>query len=141
MKQWKDLILALETDAALNEEFYILLKDGKIAEIVDAAARKGFTITETELREYLGDGGTKTEKNPSEVLTEEALESVAGGTNYTVSKSCWFLGGSGDPNRCTRWICYKTVQLQVLKFETQQCYCYGTSRCVDKMHHKVHACR
>jgi len=145
MNPMKEFITAVQTDAAFDKEIHSLLREGKIAEVVEAAARKGFVITEADLREHLENKGAGNE------LPEEALENIAGGARsddsdgtafkpYT-SETCWFLSGLFDKSKCARLTCIgKTWVGTEGAGPWYRCSCWGTSNCVDKNHHKDHAC-
>ena len=147
MEQMKLFIEAIETDNAFSEEIHALLQEGKITELLEAAARKGFSITEADLREYM-------EGNSREELPEESLEGISGGSqgNGTISspftsESCWYLRGeSNSIFHCKRISC-KAVVLDdpygqhPLKGDWYQCSCWGTPRCVNSRHHVNHACQ
>ena len=144
MEQINLFIEAIETDSAFGEEIHALTKDGKFTEVIKAAAQKGFTITEAELREHLVVEGAETGNSASGELTEEDLENVAGGQgdydNPYRSLTCWFKA-PGDFNRCDRISCTKLVEISLLKFRWFKCSCHGTPACVDKVHHMRKACK
>jgi len=145
MEQMKEFITAVQTDAAFDQEIHSLLGEGKIAELLEAATQKGFSITESDLREHLENKGAGNE------LPEEALENIAGGSRsdnsdgtaykpYT-SETCWFLSGLFNKSKCARLSCKgKTFVDSTGRGPWYQCCCWGTSNCIDKIHHKDHAC-
>jgi len=141
----KSFITAIETDAEFNDEIHSLLRDGKITEVVEAAAKKGYTITEADLREHLEGNGAKVGRKASEVLTEEALENVAGGESSLfqprISETCWFMTGFTGAKGCIRFSCKAQVIIGFGRTEWYQCSCYGTSNCVDGQHHTNSACK
>jgi len=141
MNPMKEFITAVQTDAAFDEEIHALLQDGRITELLEAAARKGFIITETDLRAHIDGKFTKEE------LSEEALEGIAGGSgdgtfsSPYISDGCWFIEEKRvERNLCSRLVCKKGV-LAIGKEAWYQCHCWGTSRCRDKEHHVNYACR
>jgi len=145
MEQMKSFIAAVQADAAFNEEIHSLLGDGKIAEVIEAAARKGFTITEADIPENSEIKDAEICGSINGELTEEALENVAGGTggdagNPYRSPTCWFYSLSGG-DKCTRTTCKKPVyQLPLLIPQWYICNCFGTARCVGSLHHVPNAC-
>jgi len=137
-----EFITAIETDAEFNEEIHALLGDGKIAKIVEAAAKKGFAITEAALQEHL--------ESRVKELPEEALENIAGGAAESdgsmssphTSESCWFIKkpGSVSLNGCFRLSC-KAKCHGASGYMWYQCNCWGTPRCTWNKHHTDEACR
>jgi len=143
MEYMKSFIAAIETDAEFNEEIHALLGDGKVAEVVEAAIRKGFTITEGGLQEYF--------EGRINELPEDELENVTGGSSGTgetdgtvnnphISKTCWFLRRPLTETFCARLGCKKECNVEGVT-AWYLCSCWGTSRCVNYRHHKDSACR
>ena len=146
MEQMASFITAVETDAEFSEEIHALMGDGKIAEVLKVAARKGFPITETELHEHL--------KSKGKELSEEELKDIAGGSsgsegepgsfiNPLVSETCWFIKsvGLGNDNYCMRLSCRMPVYVSLFAQPVYICNCHGTSRCRNGYHHTTSACR
>jgi len=136
MNPMNEFITAIETDAAFEEKIHAGWGEGKISEVVEAAAQKGFTITEADLREQMDN------RNKSEELSEDALEEISGGSggagtisNPYTSETCWFLGGILNKRDCFRLSCKAKVNGVYL-----QCCCWG-QRCYKNQHHIDKACR
>ena len=140
MNQIKEFIMAVQTDAAFDEKIHALLQDGKITELLEAAEQKGFSITETDLREYREGKGVDNE------LPEEALENIAGGNsglpdgsygNPFISEECWFLGVHNKHASyilCERLGCKKIANSKKDGVGWHRCKCWGTGRC-RRSHH------
>jgi len=144
MNPMKEFITAVQTDAEFNEEIHALQDDGKMSAIIEAAARRGFTITKTDFCNYLDN------RHTTEELSEEHLENVVGGSqgngsgsNPFVSDSCWFFQEptyEGHPHMCRRLSCKKPVREDGVYFVWYQCHCYGTSNCIGKRHCMIGTC-
>ena len=145
MEQMKLFLNAIETDAAFDEEIHALIAEGKITEIVEAAARKGFTITETQFREHMDN------RSGREELSEEALEDIAGGSssgngtygNPYVSIGCWLITSRtvGTDYPCERIVCKKHVSDGEQGSGWYRCKCWGTGDCVKQLHFVWGRCR
>ena len=137
MEQMKSFIAAIETDVEFNEEIHSLLKDGKITEIVQSAARKGFIITEADLREQLEAKGTETGESTNGVIKEEALENVAGGQGSfgmsPCNSECSFNAGYKEAIKFINGV-QRTSCLSPLGIKCIHCGCRGTDRCIDRWH-------
>jgi len=137
MEQMKAFIAEIETDVEFNKEINSLLKDGKVTEIVQLAARKGFTITEDDLREQLAAKGTETGESTNGVLEEEALENVAGGHSSSgvhlgCNLKCVYSPNSQEIKviEGIQYInCFSPLGINCL-----HCGCRGTNRCIDRWH-------
>ena len=94
------MLETLATDDAFAPLLRKLAKSGDIAaEVVTLGARKGFHFTEADWRAYADwCDSIPTEKPARQPLTEEELESAAGGHGQLIEKmspDCWFFA-SGD---------------------------------------------
>jgi predicted ribosomally synthesized peptide with nif11-like leader len=143
-------------DNVFLTEIQSFMRDGKTAEIIKAAAKKGFDFTEAEWKEYLNwsSGLPVDDKHAKQELAEEELEAVAGGKDpykqyepgspdNPILGDCWFHAAS-EPEfrdgmsrkRCNQFAC-KTL---VIGKGWCQCVCWGTSQCVGNWHRAEGRC-
>jgi len=143
MEQIKALFEAMENDAALQEEMLAIIADGKVADIIAAAGKKGFTFSEADWQEYLGwSKELDTEADPQQIPAED-LEQISGGSGGAPPETdvtpveCWFHAASEKQFRDGAWR-KKCNQFSCTAFILSKgicrCGCYKTNRCVNSWH-------
>ena len=156
MKQIREMIELMESDSAFEEDIRLLVKSGKVKDVVEAAARGGFTVTENDWLEVINFSRTMSVDRadiPSiyEEVDEEQLESIAGGGPTTevgdywnpyISNNCWFWNPiCDDAKRCMRTSC-KQMRFDGDKGEGwYQCCCFNNGWCVKNIHHIAGTCK
>jgi len=129
MEQIKAMFDTIGEDTVFGEEISALITKGNAADIIAAAAKKGFNFTEADWQAYLDWSKTIGGEKKGE-LSESELEDVAGGGfpwDPHTSHECWFHAASeaeyrdGEMRkRCNQFACKAPVGY--LWF---QCRCYG----------------
>ena len=153
MEQIKAMYEEMEKDADFGEEIARLFEKGTVADVLSAASKKGFNITEAEWEEYRN----KAEEERRQKLSEEELADVAGGilehilkkgnrVNPHKSSSCYknlspakeFRNGV-ERQKCVSPSCAKQINYGQHQGDWFECRCWGTNHCVG-MWHNAHGC-
>ena len=127
-----EMVNALGGDAEVWGQFRDLANKADVSGIVALAARKGFDLNEESWRAY-----TEWEKStiPAPAkrreLTEEDLESVAGGAGSTEeSDECWLITAEWDNNNRHVW-CHRIFCTSPNGYH---CKCYKSYICGKGLH-------
>ena len=139
MEQITAMFSEMDNDVEFNAEISELIEKGILADVLSAASKRGFNITEADWNVYR----ISMSKKRTQILTEAELADVSGGgsggqiTNPKKSKNCFFVRNTNNDgvtrSKCQRLICTK------LDDGWWICRCWGTDACVDRMH-KISGC-
>ncbi|MCL2603790.1 MAG: Nif11-like leader peptide family RiPP precursor [Defluviitaleaceae bacterium] len=155
MEKLQLILAAMETDMAFAEEMNPLFENEKVAEIIAAAKKKGFEVTEADWKGYTEwVEGLTAEHGGTKELNEDDLDAVAGGTGGSGSTGCFYIGSRdigdakerdqngrvGFGGRLANWCkspsCKALIPYRLLTGGSNwvTCPCWGTSNCVNKWH-------
>ncbi|MCL2603791.1 MAG: Nif11-like leader peptide family RiPP precursor [Defluviitaleaceae bacterium] len=150
MGQFQLMLEAMADDEAFGGEMKPLFEKLSVAEIIAAAKKKGFEITEADWQGYLDWQKTLLASSDSDTneLNEKDLEAVAGGflISYVRDHKCWFHGDTSATQnvlyrdgafrvRCRQFACRGFSPFEPDRDKTwKMCRCFGTNDCVGSWH-------